>query len=193
MIFAGQTLSQFQRPSRRFQRYTGRRPQRMSKSDREVMIEQQKKEARGQAMKEALQATRQQWQKILPRLRDVRELGKQAGMAPQIKDAAWITKKKTIKYFDGPRTTEERIYEDWSWKKSWDGKTELTKQEKACEDLIALLDSDNAADEQKQQKMKALREAKEEARKELAKAKQQLREVLTFRQQAIMFMMGWLD
>jgi hypothetical protein len=165
----------------------------MSKADREVMIEQQKKEAREQAMKEALQATRQQWQKILPRLRAVRELGKQAGIAPQIKEAAWITEKKTIKYFDGPRTTEERIYEDWRWNKSWDGKTELTKQEKACEDLIALLDSDNATDEQKQQKMKALREAKEEARKELAKAKQQLREVLTFRQQAIMFMMGWLD
>lgn len=193
MIFAGQTLSQFQRPPRRYQRYIGRRPQRISRAERAAMIEQQQKEAEEQAIKEALQATSQQWKKILPRLRKVSELRKQAGMAPEIKDGAWITKKKTIKYKDGPVTTQERIYEDWSWKKSWDQKTELTQQEKACEDLIILLDSDNATDVQKKEKMSVLRMARKEAEKELANAQQELSEVLPFRQQAIMLMMGWLD
>ncbi len=193
MIFSGQTLSQFQRPQRRYQRYIGRRPPRKSKTDRRAMIEQQQKEAEEQAIKEALQATRQQWKKILPRLRKVSELRKQAGMAPEIKDAAWITKKKTIKYYDGPVTTQERIYEDWSWKKSWEQKTELTQQEKACEDLIILLDRDSATDVQKKEMMDALRRARKEAEKELAKAQRKLQEVLNHRQIAIMFMMGWLD
>jgi hypothetical protein len=172
---------------------TGRRPQRISKAERAAMIEQAKKDAKEQAIKEALQATRQQWKKILPRLRKVSEFRKQAVMAPEIKEAAWITKKETIKYNDGPVTTQERIYEDWSWKKSWDGKNKLTQQEKACEDLITLLDSDNATDVQKKEKMNALRRARKEAEKELAKAQQKLQEVLNHRQKAIMFMMGWLD
>lgn len=192
-IFAGQTLSQFQRPRRRSTMMTGRRPQRPSRADRKAMIEQAKKEAEEQAIKEALRATRQQWNKILPGLRKVSELRKQARLAPEIKEAAWITTKKTIKYKDGPVTTQERIYEDWSWKKSWDQKTKLTPQEKACEDLIALLDSENATDVQKKEKMDALRRARKEAGKELAKAQEQLSEALTPRQKAVMFMMGWLD
>ncbi len=191
-LFAGQTLSQIQR-RRRPARMMDRISQRPSRTDRKAMIEQAKKEAEEQAIKEALQATRQQWNKILPRLRKVSELRKQARMAPEIKEAAWITMKKTIKYKDGPVTTQERIYEDWSWKKSWDGKTRLTLQEKACEDLIVLLDSDNATDVQKKEKMNALRRARKEAETELAKAQEQLSEVLTPRQKAMMFMVGWLD
>lgn len=191
-LFVGQALSQIQR-RRRPARIMDRISQRPPKAERKANIEQARKEAKEQAVKEALQATNQQWEKILPRLRKVRELRKQAGMAPEIKDAAWITKKKTIKYQYGPVTTQERIYEDWSWKKSWEGKTELTQQEKACEDLITLLDSDNATDVQKKEMMNALRRARKEAEKELANAQEQLSEALTPRQKAIMFMMGWLD
>jgi Spy/CpxP family protein refolding chaperone len=43
------------------------------------------------------------------------------------------------------------------------------------------------------EKINALHQARSEAKKDLAKAQQELREVLTPRQKAIMFMIGWLD
>lgn len=213
-ILPSQSLSRMQRPPRRL---PARRPPRMSRADRLKRIEQAKEQAREQALCEALEATKRQWRVILPPLRKVRELREQAKISVGINNAAWVTTTETTRTrrqggaggyggtsvpgrpgaagmtSGGPATQTTRHYENWRWKKAWEGKTKLTKQEKACEELIGLLESDSSTDEQKRQKMNALRQAREEARGELAKAQQELRQVLTLRQEAMMVMMGWLN
>lgn len=70
---------------------------------------------------------------------------------------------------------------------------ELTEGEKACEELLALLEDKNSRQEDVEPKAEALRRAKQNAARELAKARQELREVLTFRQQARLVLAGLLD
>jgi alpha-galactosidase/6-phospho-beta-glucosidase family protein len=152
-------------------------------------IEQAKKQAQEQATMEALKATDQQWQVILPRWRKVQELRQQARISAGINDAVWITEIRTR----GSNTQETHRFEDWSWKKPWEGKSELTKQEKTCQELLDVLENKNITEDELRLKIDALRQAKQEAAKQLAQARQELCEVLTFRQQAILVMMGILD
>ena len=55
------------------------------------------------------------------------------------------------------------------------------------------MEAGDATDEQKLEKMNALRQARQQAAKELAAAQQQLREALRLRQQATLVMTGLLN
>ncbi len=71
---------------------------------------------------------------------------------------------------------------------------EMTEGEKIVEELIDLLEDENAKDEEIRQKIDALQRAREKAKKELPKAKQELAAVLTTpRQQAVFLIMGYID
>ena len=174
-----------------------RRP-RMSRDDRRKMIAQSMIQAREQSWKEALKVTDRQWRVVLPLMRKVYELRQQAEIAVKIKEAAWITEIQTKEtttdgVSTGPVTTKSRTYEDWSWDRAWGEKTEITKGEKACEELLSLFQRNNTTDEEKTQKIKALRQAREEASKELAKATELLRKELNIRQQATLVLLGWFN
>jgi len=71
---------------------------------------------------------------------------------------------------------------------------EMTEGEKIVEELIDLLENENAKDEEIRRKIDALQQAREKARKELPKARQELRKVLTTaRQEAVFLLMGFID
>ena len=198
MMLTVPSLSQMRRPQRRFGPPRSQRPQRPSRAERAKRIEQAKKQAkeqaRIQATREALEATNAQWRIIQPRLTKVKELQKQANIAVTIKNAAWVTTTTTTqKGGASPVTETDRQYENWGYKRPWESNAGLVGAEKACEALVVLLESNTATDQQKKEAMAMLRRAKEEAGKQLVQARQELREVLTFRQEAILLMMGWLN
>ena len=160
------------------------------------------KQAENQAFREALEATNAQWGVIKPRLRTLLDLRDEAKVAVAIRPASWVTIPETSQSDGGgasgatsssPVTQTTRRYEDWSWRRPWKERSKLTRAEQACEDLVSLLEKGNATDQEKREKMNALRQVKEQTNKELLIARQELREVLTFRQQARLVLMGVLD
>lgn len=169
----------------------------MRKQAMEKAMKESRKQAREQSFQEALQAGDAQWRIIMPKLMKVDDLQKETKVAVGIRDARWVTTTETSRgngaKSSTPVTTTTRSYEDWRYSKSWDKETELTRAQKACDELIALFDKGNATDEQKTEKMNALRQARQEAAKELAVARQELRKVLNLRQQATLVMMGLLN
>jgi len=124
-------------------------------------------------------------------------LQEEANVAVGIKDAREATSTETLRAGKAgsstPVTTTTHSYEDWRYTKSWEGETEHTRAQRACDELVALLEADDATDEQKAEKMNALRQARQQAAKELAAAQQELRKVLSLRQQATLVMTGLLN
>ena len=127
----------------------------------------------------------------------VDDLQEEANTAVGIKDAREVTSTETLRAGKAgsstPVITTTRSYEDWRYTKSWEQETELTRGQKACDELVVLLEADDATDEQKAEKMNALRQARQQAAKELAAAQQDLRKVLSLRQQARLVMTGLLN
>jgi len=127
----------------------------------------------------------------------VDDLQEEAKVAVRIKDAREVIATEMLRAGKAgsstPVTTTTRSYEDWSYTKSWERETDLTRGQKACDELVALLRAGDATDEQKAEKMNALRRARQQAAKELAAAQQELRKVLSLRQQATLVMTGLLD
>jgi hypothetical protein len=174
-----------------------------------------------QTFKEALDVTDAQWAIIMPKLKRVDDLKKETRSAVLIKNAQWVTTMETKRSAPGastagpsvPPAETTRHYEDWQWMKPWvrttaqkagDGasgvgwgfgfdETKLTRAQKACDELVALFDRADATDEQKVEKMNALRQARQDAARQLAQARRELREVLTVRQEATLFLLGLLD
>ena len=71
---------------------------------------------------------------------------------------------------------------------------EMTEGQRIADELIDLLENENAKDEEIRRKIDALQQAREKAKKELTKAKQELKEVITTpRQEAVFLLMGYID
>lgn len=71
---------------------------------------------------------------------------------------------------------------------------EMTEGEKIVEELIDLLENENAKDEEIRRKIDALQQAREKAKGQLPKARQELRKVLTTaRQEAVFLLLGCID
>ena len=83
----------------------------------------------------------------------------------------------------------------WKWSRPSQRKApgELTEGEKIAEELLELLEDKGSKQEEIEQKIEALRVVRKEAGKQLAQAQQELREVLTFRQEATLVLMRYLD
>ncbi len=197
-ILSGSLLSQTQRtkPDSRAEAWLKR--QEKLWAEREPPM----KQAENQAYREALEATNMQWGVIKPRLRALLDLREEAKVAVTIQYAAWVTIPETSQADGGGISAgtsgtsaeqDARRYEDWSWKRPWQGKNKLTRAEQACEDLVSVLEKPNATDEEKRQKLNALRQVKEQINKELQSTQQELRELLTPRQHARLVLMGVLD
>jgi hypothetical protein len=213
-MFSGPSLSQTRRTPRQpsskaiVERYMEAAAKRREKFKqmRDQTIKESIKQARQQSteqsFREALQAGDAQWRIILPRLMKVDDLQKEVKVAVGIGNAHWATTTETLPpnsaasnagTSNTPGTTTTRRYEDWRWTKSWEKETDLTRAQKACDELVALFKSADATDEQKTEKMNALRQARQDTAKELAVAQQELRKVLNLRQQATLVMMGLLN
>jgi len=212
-VFAGQTLSQTRRTGRTRER--PERNQRRNMTSEQINMEQQKrsrqwqmqnrkrneqqeKQTRSEAaksiaesMKEALRATEQQWKGIKPRLDKVKYLSKQAkvSMTP-----GYYSRSRSSGGSNNQQSVP-KVEEGWKWSKAWEKKapSELTKGERICEELMELLEDKSSKQEEIEMKVEALREARKEASKQLAQAQQELRKVLTFRQEATLVLMRYLD
>ena len=169
----------------------------MREQARAEAMKQSRQQAREQSLREALKARDAQWPLIRSELMKVYDLQEQAKVAVGIRDARVVIATETLRADKAgsstPVTTTTRSYEDWRYTRSWEQETELTRGQKACDELVALLEAGDATDEQKIEKMDALRQARRQAAKELAAAQQQLREVLSLRQQATLVMTGLLN
>ncbi|KPL24626.1 MAG: hypothetical protein AMJ75_03220 [Phycisphaerae bacterium SM1_79] len=80
----------------------------------------------------------------------------------------------------------------WSRPSARKSPSELTRGERVCEELLDLLEDQNATLEEIQQKVETLRDVRRDANRELAKARKELREVLNLDQEATLLTMGWL-
>lgn len=175
---------------------------RMTRAQRLERLNRAKAQAFDQALREALAPTAAQWRMIEPKLKKVRELRDHAEVAVTIKNGLWITTTETLRGDravaaggkpNEPLTTTTREFEDWSYSRPWESKTRLLGAKQACDELVRLIESGGATDEQKRAKMDVLRRAKQKAAKELALAQDELKKVLSLRQQTTLFLMGWLD
>jgi len=173
---------------------------RMAEKQRRIAEEQE-----AQAMKEALEADEQQWKVIEPKLRKVKACREQAFVGIGLPFQSSFTG-----FTSAPGQTGGQNFGGWAggfqyqtgggrgavahssspWK---DSGRPPTEGERICDELFDLLQDRNSQPEEIRQKMDALRRARVKAGKQLAKAQQELREVLTFRQQARLVLMGWLD
>lgn len=208
-MFSGPSLSQTRRTTQQpstkaiVERYMEAAAKRREKFKqmRDQTIKESMKQARQQSteqsFREALQAGNAQWRIILPRLMKVDGLQKEVKVAVGIKNAHWATTTETLPSNAGtsntPVTTTTRRYEDWRWTTSWEKETDLTRAQKACDELVALFKSADATDEQKAEKISVLRQARQDTAKELAVAQQELRKVLNLRQEATLVMIGLLN
>jgi len=207
--FSGPSLSQTQRTGsrssseevhRRHLEWATKRREKSKQMREQAMAEamrQSRQQAREQSLREALKATDAQWPVIRSKLMKVDDLQEEVKVAVGIKDARVVTATETLRAdragSSTPVTTTTRSYEDWRYTKSWEQETELTRGQKACDELVALLRAGDATDKQKAEKMNALRRARRQATEELAAAQQELRKVLSLRQQARLVMTGLLN
>jgi hypothetical protein len=165
----------------------------------EKRIEQLQKQSRiessksaDESMRQALQATEQQWKVIKPRLDKVKYLSKQArvSITPQ-------SYKRSRGSGGSPdnRQSVAKIEEGWKWTKAWEKKApaELTEGERICEELLELLEDKGSKQKDVEHKIEALCEVRKNATKQLVKAQQELRDVLTFRQEVTLVLMRLLD
>jgi len=208
-VLSGQTLSQTQRPestkeapeqdswTQQWQRRSEQRRQQWEMQNKK-RIEQLEKQRRSESpkrlaesMKQALRATEQQWKTIKPRLDKVKYLSKQARVS--ITPASFRRSRGS----GGPNNQQSipKVEEGWEWSKEWEEKapSELTEGERTCEGLLELLEDKGSKQEEIEKKVEALRKVRKEASKQLAKAQQELREVLTFRQEATLVLMRYLN
>lgn len=208
-VFAGQTLSQTQRREstrevtdpeswvQQWQRMHEQRRQQWEMQNNK-RIEQLEKRSRtesakkaDESMKQALRATERQWKVIKPRLDKVEYLSKQAKVS--MTPASFRRSRGS----GGPNNQQSvpKVEEGWKWSKAWAKKapSELTEGERTCEELLLLMEDKDSKQEEIEQKVEALREIRKEASKQLAKAQQELREVVTFRQEATLVLMRYLN
>ena len=145
-----------------------------------------------ESMKQALQATERQWKVIKPRLDKVEYLSKQArvSMTP-----GYYRRSRNSGGSPNNKQPANKVEEGWKWSKAWEKKdpSELTEGERICEELKELLEDNGSKREEIEQKVEALREVRKETGKQLASAQQELREVLTFRQEATLVLMRYLN
>jgi len=174
----------------RRQQWETQNKKRMEQLDKQSRIESEKSSA--ESMRQALRATERQWKVIKPKLDKVKYFSKEARVC--IYPASY---RRSRGSGGGPNNKQSvpKVEEGWKWSKAWEKKapSELTKGERICEELLELLEDKSSKQEEIEQKIEALREVRKEASKELVKAQQELREVLTFRQEATLVLMRYLD
>ncbi len=162
---------------------------RIEQLQKQSRIESKKRSA--ESMRQALQATKQQWKVIKPRLDRVKYLSKQArvSITPQ-------SYKRSRGSGGSPNNQQSvaRVEEGWKWTKVWEKKAsaELTEGERICEELLELLEDKGSKQEEIEQKIEVLREERKKAGIQLAKAQQELRQHLNLRQEATLVLLGWL-
>ncbi len=202
IVFLDSSLSQTRRSSMRRRPIRGQRPRRMTDAQLQEQINRAMAQAYGQALKEALAPTAAQWRMIEPKLKKVRELSDQAEVAVKIKNAKLITTTETLRGDRAeaaggkpsePQSTTTHDRDEWRDSLHRESKARLLGAEKVCAELVSLIESGGATDEQKKAKMNALRQAKQKAAEELAVAQDELRKVLSLRQQTTLFLIGLLN
>ena len=153
--------------------------------------EPERKQRRLEAWMRLLRITAKQWNLIGPGYASILEL---SGVNGEEKRGA-------VGYGGGVQMDDWRSTKGFYWIKyaSTPGSVapttdEMTEGQRVVDELIALLDDDNAKDQAIRQKIEALQEARAEARQAIPQAKQALRHTLTSRrQEAVFLLMGLID
>jgi hypothetical protein len=175
---------------KRIQQWQMQNKKRIEQLEKRTQNESAKRTA--DSMRQALGVTERQWKLIKPRLDKVEYLMKQAkiSMTP-----ASYRRSRGSSGSPNNKQPAPKVEEGWKWSKAWEKKApaELTEGERICEELLKLLEDKNSKQEEIELKVEALRQARKEAGKQLAKAQQELREVLTFRQEATLVLIRYLE
>jgi len=198
-VFTGQTLSLARSSKRTRIPPVGPDPKRLLDLTAEEMVEEIKKSAaqrrqqereRGkermrlwarQAWKRLLWVSERQWKLIEPKEGKLGDLFIQARVS-----AGWGGIRRT---FHWNRPSESRQH-------PMEGKArdQMPEGYRIVEELIDLLEDENAKDEEIRQKIDALQQAREKARKQLPEARKEMAKVLTSpRQEAVFLLMGDID
>lgn len=182
------------------------------KQRREQMQIQRQREiaqARNEANRQLIGATKRQWLAIRPKMEKVRHAQKLVWVAIHLN----YFKDDSNSNSDKTGSQSEYKY-SWKWdrpserKKSNEGDSiaksidtisdpkiseELTRGEGICEELLTLLEDKNSSEEDIREKVEALRNFRQKAKEQLAKAQQELRQVVTtLRQEAVLVWKGLL-
>jgi hypothetical protein len=170
------------------------------------------KKCQEQAMKEALKATDEQWKLIKPRLERVKELVRlsevslgiythgvaSAGGAGGFSGGGGGTSDSGSSRGAATESKNESSRGSFQFASGWSRPSyrkspeEMNEGERACEELLDVLENKSSKPEEIEQKMENLRNIRQKANEELIKARQELRDVLTYRQEAALIMMWWL-
>jgi len=160
-----------------------RAQQEQRRFEEELMLNEHWKIVRADLERRVLRMDRRQWQTIGPKRDRVKMLRGQAGF----RMLTGVTRSMKEGRFHWRRISQN---DHGRRAKTID---EMTECEKIAEELVDLLEDENAKDEAIKKKMDALEQARERAKRELAKARQELREELTPRQEAILLMFRVID
>lgn len=177
-------------------------------SKKQTRAERQKAlaKAKEESLKQVLGATQEQWKIIWPKLKKLQAIRRSAGSyRPFVMSGSSSSSGSNTGFGTGggkqhrkeiiDNQTGRRSQVSWKWSRFSETKkpSELTPQEKIGDELLDLLEDKSAKQEDIKQKIEALRKYREKVMRQRAKAQQELREVLTFRQEATLVLMGWLD
>jgi hypothetical protein len=169
---------------------------------RTQQMEAQAQANRENSIRQALGVNDTQWAQIKPRLDHIDRLKAEAnassdpgslGMGPGFvggttTGGAWVGGFG----FSAQAGPNGMRRQSWSSTPSG-GSGEPTKAGSLCQELNRLLQTPNVPAGQVSQKIAALRQAREQAQRELARERKELRPLLTFRQDATLIVMGYLD
>lgn len=139
-----------------------------------------------------LRVTKQQWKRIEPTYTSILNLCGVKG--EEMRGAYSFGQHK-----DGSRPADEASEFRWGKYAEMNGALaptldEMTEGQRAVDELIDLLEDDNANDQAIRTKIDALQQARAKARQEIPQAKLALRSILTTRrQEAVFLLMGLID
>jgi Spy/CpxP family protein refolding chaperone len=191
----------------------------MQRERQRKQMDEQVARATEESMRQTLGASYQQWRIIKPRYDRLKVLKEQAaaqvgiilhrsegdpalqGYKPIRDDQiAQTPSDKTRERMTTPQDSEiaqsdTRVRAGWKWSRpsARESPNGLSKAETACEELLDVLEDEQASLEEIEQKVEALRRLRSEAARQVPEAQQELRKVLTLDQEATLVLMGWLD
>jgi len=138
-----------------------------------------------QAWKRLLWVSERQWKLIEPKERKLGDLFIQA----RVGAGCGIRRNRNEQYFHWNRPSESPQHP-----MKGKARDQMPEGYRIVEELIDLLEDENAKDEEIRQKIDALQQAREKARKQLPEARKELAKVLTSpRQEAVFLLTGDID
>lgn len=205
-----------QTPAQQHAEHQRRFQQRMEEMQRQAAeMQRRAEESKNNAIRQALNATDEQWRRIKPQLDLIERLKAEADVAIDPGALAWAPGFQGNAFsfgggfvgggggggglgtMDGTGRPGQSWsqYKSWSWPPASADATpgEITDGEAICGQLGDLLRDGAASADEVAQKVAALRQIRQSARQQLARTRQNLQGMLTTQQQMPLIALGYLD